>query len=288
MRILKETESSLGICDYKLVAKPELRNYLEGFEKKVMDCDSIRWPVVVKDVGQTPIPETLELKSTRAVELATIVRGSDILEVLWVKQSDKLPDKLYPKKVTAFNQDGMRAFAAICGTYILTTPNYTRGYAKHLNHEDILQLAKDTREFLGEHPLANLIHTPPDKNQQKLSPYLMLKVPKLTPTELREITKYNFQEVKSLLKGIPKDIDMVGPRDAPHHVVTAVMFILYVGQHKIGVFNPDSEEYMHYLFRTGLRKCLVYMEKKNIQDLGQLFEIASKAYLKNPTLYLNE
>lgn len=136
---------------YEAVTNPRLRQYLEKFEREVVEKEQ-EWPMRFANITIKPTPKVLGFSGVGLRSFANKTRDLRVIDVA-AHYNWRSGTPFY-----VLSQNGFRALAALCGTYNLTEYHY--GHEKDLTEERMHKIVAKTKEFLGEHPLAKEIHDP--------------------------------------------------------------------------------------------------------------------------------
>lgn len=137
---------------YQTVADPDLRDYLVRFEDAVIAKER-KWPMRREHISHTGTSQQLELQKLVVALLERRVRHLGIIEpILTVDDNSSFHYRRRPK-VICFDQDRLRAFAAICGKVkaCIAEGRDVGGWEN---------LVSETRAAIGRHSISNLINNP--------------------------------------------------------------------------------------------------------------------------------
>lgn len=270
--------------DYLGIPNDSLRRFLNSAEEQIGKIE--KWPFLVSELELSRrFSHQLGVERQDIHSLYNLVRAQGVLEFEKKKEGENTRYSL--------DKENLRVFMALC-CWVKDHPGAGN---KRNRIRDIRIVVSETRQALGQNPLANLLHDPQRNGPQNSEPeVVILKGASSDPVrpkrlferrsqpaveQLNELKKWTSKKLASLLAEISSrhDLDEIG---IP---TQAVMFIHAANAYSLGrteKYDQKLEGLSNHDLREGIRVCLAYMERyPKLETLADLFRVITRVVEKN-------
>ena len=113
--------------------------------------------------------------------------------------------------------------------------------------------------------------------------HIRRKIPRVELADLTDLDLAGLERLHSTLRNVTDSVDQ---RILSNSKVKTIMFVSAVDRHRVGVFDPEKDDYSERSVKAAVLVSLNYFRKlPQLRQYGQFFDIVREKYLKEPLLY---